>query len=184
MATPSHSESASSADKSNAPVAPVKRGRGRRPGQPIKERADIPADEMQVMQLTGKEKADRRRKREPRAEQQKAIDTLVYSIYEENVAAGMQFGTISDWPDLFVYDWPVSKAHAETAEFRVNKACTLYHRKPIWGERVEVPANKSHLIPNPDEESDDEDIPCHMNGKEHVHIPFSVVRRPKRLPRS
>lgn len=155
-------------------------GRGRKPGTIAKERADIPAEEMQLIQLPEKVKADLRRKREPRKEQQKSVDQVVWDIFQENVSTGFDTGTIADWADLYVYDWPVTKTHAESALFLINKACTLYHRKPIWGEQLEVPANKSHMVPAPTEDDLENEVPCHLNGKDHVHIPFSVVRKPRR----
>lgn len=152
----------------------VKPGRGRKPGIEAKVRPDIPAEEMQLIVLPAKQKADLRRKREERKAQQKAVDTIVYDVFEENVAIGMDHGTVANWADLYVYDWPISKTHAENAQFMLDKACRLYNRRLILGEQVEVPANKSHNLPDPE---GGDDYPCHLNGKEHVHIPFSVVRR-------
>lgn len=165
-----------------SPLPPVKGGRGRKPGTVAKERADIPAEEMQLVQLPEKAKADLRRKREPRTVQQKAVDQVIWDIFQENVDSGFDNGTIADWADLFVYDWAVSKTHHETAMFMINKAVTLYHRKAIYGEQIEVPGDKTHLIPNTseDDENAPEEVPCHLNGKPHIHVPFSVVRRPRR----
>jgi hypothetical protein len=171
------------APPSNGPVAPKTpvaspdSKRGRRPGIPAKERADIPADEFQLTQLSEKARADRRRKREPRKGQQLSVDQIVFDIFQANVESGFDHGTIANWSDLEVYDWAISATHAETAEFMIKKACTFYGRRPIWGERIEISAKETHTIPDPDT---GEETPCHMNGKEHVHIPFTVVRRPKR----
>jgi|SRR5215469_15187864 len=161
------------APPSSPPV--VKSTRGRKPGTVEKERPPIPADEFKLTMLSGKTLADRRRKREPRKPQQKQVDTIVYNIFEENKANGFDRGTIADWADLVVFDWALSMAMAENALFMIRKACMLYNRKPILGEQLEILANKSHMIENP--EDPDNEIPCHMNGKHHIHIPFSVVRR-------
>jgi hypothetical protein len=161
------------------PAAPpvASPGRGRKPGIPAKERADIPSDEMQLILLPEKAKADRRRKREDRKDQQKAVDSIVYDVFEQNVELGMDHGTIADWADLFVYDWPVSLTHAETAIFLIGKGCRLYNRRPIWGEQIEVAAGKNHTV---DDVETGEPVDCHLNGKAHVHIPFSVVRRTRK----
>lgn len=161
------------------PPANVPAGRGRKPGTVAKERADIPAEEMQLIQLPEKEKADLRRKREERKPQQKAVDEVIWDVFKKNEDRGFETGTIADWADLFVYDWAISKTHAETALFLINKACTLYHRKPVWGEQIEIPAKETHMI-TADPDDPDVKVPCHLNGKEHVHIPFSVVRKPRR----
>jgi len=108
----------------NAP-APVSTGRGRKPGTVAKERADIPAEEMQLIQLPEKAKADLRRKREERKPQQLAVDQVIWDIFQENVSTGYDVATIADWADLFVYDWAVSKTHAESAIFMINKAVIL-----------------------------------------------------------
>lgn len=176
--TPNPSPS-SNPPASNSPATPGKRGR--RPGQEIKARPDVPSGEMILVPLRGKSKADRRRKREERKGQQKEVDQLVYDIFEANVENGFERGTIADWPDLEVYDWPVSKTHAENVEFMIRKSCLFYHRKPIWGEQVEIKASESHMIEDP--ENEENEIPCHLNGREHIHIPFSVVRRAVRQTR-
>src|SRR6266571_2707601 len=137
-------------------VSSKKPGRGRKAGVVAKERPLIPADECQITQLVSKDKADRRRKREERTPQQKSVDVVIYSVFSENVAMGMDRATIADWVDLFVYDWAVSKTHADTAEFMITKACRLYNRKPIWGEKLEIPASESHMIT-----SDGDKMPCH-----------------------
>ncbi len=155
-------------------------GRGRKPGTVAKERAAIPADEFKLIELTDKVKGDRRRKREERTPQQKNVDQIVYDIFNKNVSTGLDRGTIADWADLSVYDWPITKSHAETAEFMIVKACRLYNRRPIWGERIEVLASKSHMITGPDGEN----MSCHLNGTEHVHISFSVVRKRHKMPKS
>jgi hypothetical protein len=176
MTTPTLQTAPAPATPSKPAAAPADgKGRGRRPGIPAKIRADIPADEMQLNILPEKEKADLRRKREERSAQQKAVDEIVYNVFEENVARRIDNGTIADWADLFVYDWPITLTHEETAMFLINKGCRLYNRKPIWGERVEIKASATHDVPG-----EEGDVPCHLNGKAHVHIPFSVVRRPKR----
>lgn len=164
----------------NSPSETSGSGRGRKPGVPAKERAVIPEDEMQLIVLPAKQQADLRRKREERKPQQKAVDEIVYAVFEENSDRGFANGTIANWADLFVYDWPVTKTHAETALFLINKAARFYSRKPIFGEQVEVPANKAHNIPAPTEKDPDAMGPCHLNGKPHIHIPFTIVRRPTR----
>lgn len=165
-------------EKAPAGPQPPKKGRGRKPGQEPKVRPDIPMEEFVIHELSGKKKADLRRKREPRGEQQEMVDTIVWEVFQENKENGYDRGTVRDWADLAVYDWAVSKTHAETAEFRVQKAGTLYTRQIIFGEKVEVPASERHDIPDPDDP--DTKIACHLNGKEHVHIPFSVVRKRRR----
>lgn len=162
----------------SAPSDPTPKGRGRKPGIPAKERADIPADEMQLYVLPERAKADLRRKREERKPQQKAVDTIVYDLFEINDAHGFGNGSIKNWPDLAVYDWPITKTHYETAIFLIGKAARFYNRAIIWGEQVEVPANKNHLVPNP--EDPEMEIPCHLNGKLHIHVPFSAVRKQDR----
>lgn len=164
----------------NSPSEPAASGRGRKPGVPAKARADIPADEMQLNLLPAKAQADLRRKREERKDQQKAVDQIVYDVFEENVSRGFGNGTIANWADLFVYDWPITKTHAETALFLINKAARFYSRKPIFGEQLEVPAGKSHKVLAPTEKDPENMVDCHLNGKAHVHIPFTIVRRPTR----
>jgi hypothetical protein len=183
MTTPPATAPHSSATPNKETAPPAKTGRGRKPGTVAKERADIPAEEMQLIQLPEKAKADLRRKRDERKPQQRAVDQVIWDIFQENVNTGFDNATIADWADLFVYDWAVTKTHAETALFMIKKATDLYHRKPIWGEQIEIAANKSHMIPDVNSEEADATVPCHLNGKEHVHIPFSVVRRPRRIAR-
>jgi len=132
--------------------------RGKKPGIPAKERPEIPADEFKVFELTGKEKADTRRKREERTPQQKQVDQIVYDLYMQNVSAGMENGNIGNWADLAVYNWPVSEEHAETALNYIQKACNLYGRRRILGEMTKFV----------------------KNGKPWLNIPFTVVKRQPR----
>jgi len=162
------------------PVNPVPKsgtgtGRGRKKGVPPKVRPEIPEAQVVVIQMGAKESADARRKREPRSDRQKQIDQIVYNIYQANLARGLAGGTIADWSDLEIYDWPIGSEYVETAQWMVTKAALFYGRRVIYGEITYFRSDTSHELVNPEL---DEAMACPMNGQNHAHIPFTVVRQP------
>lgn len=105
--------------------------RGRKPGVQPKERAPLPANAFRVRMLTTEEsRANVKRKRIERSDDQKKVDKLVFDNWKQWIESGMPM----NWVDMPVIEWPVPKAHYEDAMFMMTKACTLYGRKPIYGD--------------------------------------------------
>lgn len=129
--------------------------RGRRKGQEIQKRPEIPMEFFNFKELSIEEKAEARRKREPRSETQKELDKIVLELWNQYLVLGEP----KNWVDRPVYTWgPLPIQHEETALAYIRKACILYGRRQILGERI---YNE-------------------LNGIKVVYIPFSVERRSPR----
>lgn len=114
----------------STPSTPGKRGR--RPGTQPKVRLGIPAEFFKFRELDERETAEARRKREERSDQQKEVDEVVLNLWERYVAKGEP----TNWADRPVFEWPVPVEHEETALFYIRKACQLYGRRQVLGDRV------------------------------------------------
>lgn len=143
-------------ESANPPAnSPAKSKRGRKPGTQPKVRLGIPEEFFKFAELNEQETAEARRKREPRSEAQKNIDAIVLELWNKYVAKGEP----KNWADKPVYTWgPIPKTYEDDAMFMVRKACALYGRKQIFGERTY----------------------SEEGGVEYVTIPFSVERRTER----
>lgn len=146
-------------ESANPPAnpSPNRSKRGRKPGTQPKVRLGIPEEFFKFTELNEQETAEARRKREPRSDSQKNIDGIVLELWNKYVAKGEP----KNWADKPVYSWgPIPKTYEEDAMFMVRKACALYGRKQIFGERIY----------------------SEEGGVEYVTIPFSVERRTERTP--
>lgn len=138
------------------PTSSKKSTRGRKPGTQPKVRLGIPEEFFNFNELDEQETAEARRKREPRTDQQKWVDEIVLKLWKRYVEKGEP----KNWADKPVYEWIVPKEHEETALFYITKACMLYGRKQVLGERTYFKDESTK--------------------KEMVRIPFSVERRRER----
>lgn len=138
--------------------APKKSNRGRKPGTQPKVRLGIPEEFFKFNELDEQETAEARRKREPRTEQQRWVDEIVLKLWRRYI----ELGEPKNWADKPVYSWEVPKEHEETALFYITKACMLYGRKQVLGERIYFKNDSK---------------------KEMVRIAFSVERRRDRTPK-
>lgn len=107
--------------------------RGRKAGQPPKERPEIPDDEFVIETLSEAQRAEHKRRKEERKPKQKAVDKVVFDTY----AAWVEAGRPTNWVDMPVQNWPVSAQHEENALFMLRKACLLYGRKLVLGQPPE-----------------------------------------------
>jgi hypothetical protein len=106
--------------------------RGRKPGQVIQKRADIPDEEFESFGYVPEDdRVKHKRRREERSEKQQGIDQMVAENYQEWVAAGMP----TNWADMNVITWTISDKFVDDAEFMLRKAAALYGRKISWGQR-------------------------------------------------
>jgi hypothetical protein len=141
---------------SNAATETPKSRRGRKPGQEIVKRPDIPMEMLNFKELDTKEKAEARRKREPRSEQQRAIDDIILELWEKYVAAGKP----KNWVDMPVFTWgPLPVQFEDTALLYIRRACSLYGRRQRLGDRTYE----------------------EKAGLKVVYIPFSVEERTARV---
>jgi len=113
---------------------PAEKGRrGRKPGQVIVKRPDIPMDMFNFKELDTRQKAEARRKREPRSDQQKVIDDIVLELWDKYVALGKP----KNWVDMPVFTWgPLPVQFEDTALLYIRRACSLYGRRQRLGDRV------------------------------------------------
>ena len=118
-------------------------GRGRRMGTQSKERQEIPADEFDITELSEESRSDFKRVREERKDQQKSIDNLVKTYYNKWVTAGRP----TNWHDMPVCTWTVSRRYYEDAEFYLNKAAQFLGRRLIHGNVTYLDAEGNKLKP-------------------------------------
>lgn len=135
-----------------APNPTSTKKRGRKPGVQPKVRLGIPDEFLKFTELDEQETAEARRKREPRSEQQKYIDNIVLDLWSKYVDRGEP----KNWADKPVFSWgPLPVNYEEDALFMIRKACLLYGRRQVLGERTYT----------------------EIDGIKMVTIPFSVERR-------
>jgi hypothetical protein len=104
-------------------------GKGKR-GQP-RHVQTFPADEFGLKRpQTVAERAEYRRKREERSEQQKVVDAMVWDIYQDWLEAGQP----RKFVDIPLAVWPVSLNLEEDARHMLGKAATLYQRTIRFGD--------------------------------------------------
>lgn len=126
-------------------TTPANAGQGTRPGNQGTTRTgqrgkprqvqQFPADEFQLKRpATVAEKAEYKRHKDPRSEQQKLIDKMVWDVYQDWVNAGSP----RKFVDIPIAVWPVSMQLADDARHMLQKAATLYQRQLRYGHCPEV----------------------------------------------
>jgi hypothetical protein len=131
MTTPSAPPARPPAAPSSTETPGSKKG-GR--GKP-REIQTLPADEFQVFKPRGiEQKAKYRRKRVERSDQQKAVDKLVLTAYQDWLKAKKP----TKFVDQEITVWPVSKRYADDCQFMLRKGATLIERQLRFGDCPEV----------------------------------------------
>jgi|SRR6185312_12617936 len=142
---------------SEAPAEkPAKGKRGRKPGQPVKERKELPASMLEMYQPEESERYKLRRRRTDLSEQQQALVETVQGVYNDWV----DHGRPTHWNDMPVVVWPLDKEYEEDGLFQLRKACQIINRKLILGT-IETYVNEE-------------------DSREWVNIPYCVIARPPR----
>jgi hypothetical protein len=104
-------------------------GKGAR-GKPRKVQ-QFPADEFKLLRpATVAERAEYKRKREERSDQQKAVDGMVWNVYEDWRNAGSP----RKFVDIPLAVWPVSPRLEEDARHMLQKAAVLFQRTLRYGD--------------------------------------------------
>lgn len=125
-------------------------GKGKR-GQPRKVQT-FPKEEFQLLRpSTIEERAEYKRHREARSDQQKAVDAMVWSVYQDWKNAGMP----RKFVDIPIAVWPVSPNLEEDARHMLQKAAVLFQRTLRYGDCPTI----------------------EKDGKKKVHLAFYVVDR-------
>lgn len=121
------------------------RGRGRRPGIPAKERAAIPLDEFKVTVVAEDNRAEFKRRRDDRSDEQTKVDGLIKDMYR----AWIEAGSPVVWADLPIRTWTIATEHAENALFLLRKAARFLDRKLWFGniEEKQIDGKKVTVIP-------------------------------------
>lgn len=148
---------------------PAKSKRGRKPGQVITKRRELPDDEFDFAEVSADDRVKHKRRREERSEKQQAIDATVLENYNEWVAAGMP----TNWADMPVITWTVSDEFVDDAEFMLRKAAALFGRKISWGQRE--PETRETIDENGNRVQE-------PTGR--TVIPFCIIARPQRRQNS
>ncbi len=141
---------------SEAPGKPQKGKRGRKPGQPVKERKELPSSMLEMYQPEETERYKLRRRRVDLSEQQQALVETCQGVYTDWVDSGRP----THWNDMPVVVWPLDKEFEEDGLFMLRKACQIVHRKLILGT-IETYVNEADM-------------------REWVNIPYCVIARPPR----
>jgi hypothetical protein len=101
----------------------------------------FPADEFKLLRpQTVAERAEYKRKREERSEQQKAVDGMVWAVYEDWRNAGQP----RKFVDIPLAVWPVSPRLEDDARHMLQKAAVLFQRTLRYGDTPTIDG-KVHL---------------------------------------
>lgn len=99
-------------------------------GKPRKVQT-FPADEFQLKRPgTVAERSEYKRKREERSEQQKAVDAMVWKVYQDWVDAGSP----RKFVDIPIAVWPLSLNLEEDGRHMLGKAAALFQRTLRYGD--------------------------------------------------
>lgn len=91
----------------------------------------FPKDEFQLERPASvQERAEFKRKRAERSEQQKAVDAMVWGVYQDWLAAGEP----RKFVDIPIAVWPVSVNLEDDARHMLNKAAVLFQRTIRFGD--------------------------------------------------
>lgn len=91
----------------------------------------FPADAFQIKRpATVEERANYKRKRIERSDQQKLVDGLVWDIYQDWLTAGKP----RKFVDIPLAVWPVAPNLEEDARHMLQKAATLFQRTLRYGD--------------------------------------------------
>lgn len=91
----------------------------------------FPADEFQIMRPQSvEERAEFKRKRSERSDQQKVVDGMVWNVYEDWVNAGRP----RKFVDIPLAVWSVSPNLEEDARHMLGKAAALFQRTLRFGD--------------------------------------------------
>lgn len=137
------------------PARPGKSKRGRKPGQPVKERKELPAEMLEMYQPQETERYKLRRRRVDLSPQQEALVETCQGVYTDWVDANRP----THWNDMPIVVWPLDKEYEEDGLFMLRKACQIIHRKLILGT-VETFVG--------------------TDGRDWVNIPYCVIARAPR----
>jgi hypothetical protein len=129
------------------PEAPSKGARGK-----PRIVQQFPADAFQVKRPgTVAERSEYKRKREDRSDQQKAVDAMVWKVYED----WKEDGGPRKFVDIRIAVWPVPLNLEEDARHMLGKAAALFQRTLRYGDCPEIV----------------------VDGKKRVELSFYVVDR-------
>ena len=127
MSTPQGNRPASSGSTAGSTATATAKGARGKPRQV----QQFPADEFKLIRpATVSERAEYKRKREERSEQQKLVDQLVWSVYEDWTKAGMP----RKFVDIPLAVWPVSPHLEDDARHMLQKAAVLFQRTLHYGD--------------------------------------------------
>jgi hypothetical protein len=127
MSTPTSPQQAGTAGNQGSKAGTAGKGARGKPRQVQK----FPADEFKLIRPSSvSERAAYKRKREERSEQQKLVDSLVWSVYEDWKEAGMP----RKFVDIPLAVWPVSPHLEEDARHMLQKAAVLFQRTLYYGD--------------------------------------------------
>ena len=124
--TPSNRPATGQGNQGSNAGAAGKGGRGKK-----RDVQQFPADEFKLIRpSTVAERAEYKRKREDRSEQQKAVDGMVWAVYQDWLDAGMP----RKFVDIPLAVWPVSPKLEDDARHMLQKAAVLFQRTLRYGD--------------------------------------------------
>ena len=141
MSTPTANRPAQPGSNQGSNAGAQRKGQRGKPRQV----QQFPAEEFKLIRpSTVEERAEYKRKREERSEQQKVVDSLVWSVYQDWLTAGKPRRFV----DIPLAVWPVSLNLEEDARHMLNKAAVLFQRTLRYGDcpvKTEGGVKKVHL---------------------------------------